>query len=689
MKVIFTKKMLLVILLGVFVVISVFYFNYYTQRFLVKSNKIISTLEKIRSLELRLNYEILKNGVFLYSNNDFIAQNIKKIEEIKIDFKDLYPLEYKKFIEYKKNLQKKINYIYQFQILNSSIKNSIIFFNKEINYLSDLIFEEIKNGRFNINDYLFFQKANSFVISLFISRNALDRDFLVNNISFIKNYTSSNEKIDIFKKLFLIHMNVVLKNYPLYKRLLNQIIDESNIDLIKDIKTEIFHKEQEKIKAFRYFSYILIMFIIFISFFIAYLLARIEIDKIKLKKSVNKLKEIVNKDFLTGLLNRMKFNKDIKKIQNPVLLILNINRFKNFNDIYGTKHGDLLLKKVARYLTKVTPPEIEAKFYRLGSDDFGVLYQKDKIDSIELANYLKNKIESYVFKIRKLRVSLSVSIGIADIPPLLENADMALKAAKERRKNILKYSPSLDIRKKIQENIKKYNIIYSALKEDRIIPYFQPIVKIKDKSIVKYEVLARIKHDNKVESISSYLKVAKENKIYSELTSKIFDKTYTYVKDKNIKVSMNLSIEDILDKELMKNIFSKYANKNISHKVTFEMLESEAIEDYEIIKKFINSLKKYKIQVALDDFGSGYSNFAHILNLNIDYIKIDGSLIRNITNNYKSYQLVKLIVDFCKQNNIKTIAEYVENEKIHKKLVEIGVDYGQGYYYGKPMSEIL
>ncbi len=681
-------------ILGFIVIFSILYFNSYTQNYLLKSEKIITSLEKLRATELRLNYEILKSNVFLYYDNDKIIRAIKSMEEdindiLRFEFNNLFPKDYNEFLTYKQMTYKKVKYVYTFQTYNSALKNSIIFFNSELNRLGNIIFEEIRNNKLNINDYIFYQKVNSFVTSLLLSKNAIDTDLIINNISFIKNYTSENPKINRFKNLFMIHTDVVLKTYPKYIKLLKKIIDEKALNKLKQIKNHIFIIEQKKIKYFKYFSYLLIFFVILIVLLIAVLLIKREKDKIKLKKTLNKLKNIINLDYLTGLLNRMKFNKDVKKIDNPALLILNIDRFKNFNDIYGSKNGDLLLKKLAQHITKIAHEHINAKVYRLGSDDFGILYEKNLYDSMKLAFLFKQNIEKTVFKIKNINVEISISIGIAEIKPLLENADIALKATKkDRRRSILKYTPHLDIRNKIKENIKKYNVLFNALKKNDIYPYFQPIIRLKDNKIIKYEVLARIKNDDKIESIVPYLEIAKENKLYSELTLMMFNKAYDYLKDKDIKFSLNLSIEDIMDYDLMKKVFNKYKEDDILKKVTFEILESEAIDDYEYIKNFINIAKRKNIKIALDDFGSGYSNFAHILNLNIDFIKIDGSLIKKILCDNKSYQIVKMITDFAKRNGIKTVAEFVEDEKTHNKLIEIGVDYAQGYYYGMPQPYI-
>jgi EAL domain-containing protein (putative c-di-GMP-specific phosphodiesterase class I) len=137
----------------------------------------------------------------------------------------------------------------------------------------------------------------------------------------------------------------------------------------------------------------------------------------------------------------------------------------------------------------------------------------------------------------------------------------------------------------------------------------------------------------------------------------------------------------------MHKLFLK--DPTLDDRVTFEMLESEAIIDYDSIERFITKVKRKGAKIAIDDFGSGYSNFAHILNLDVDYIKIDGSLIKNIDKDKNSFKIVKLLVQFAKESNIKTVAEFIENEKILNIVKDLGVDYGQGYYLGKPSPELI
>ena len=149
---------------------------------------------------------------------------------------------------------------------------------------------------------------------------------------------------------------------------------------------------------------------------------------------------------------------------------------------------------------------------------------------------------------------------------------------------------------------------------------------------------------------------------------------------------MNLSFKDILNYEFIDYLDNaleklKFEDRN---RLVFEILESENLSDYDFLEEFVLKYKKLGVKIAIDDFGSGYSNFIRIIRLKPDYLKIDGSLIKNIDKDNNSYEIVKSIIAFSKTLNIKTIAEYVHSEEIFNLLLELGVDEFQGYYFGKP-----
>ena len=186
-----------------------------------------------------------------------------------------------------------------------------------------------------------------------------------------------------------------------------------------------------------------------------------------------------------------------------------------------------------------------------------------------------------------------------------------------------------------------------------------------------------------------FLHVAKKSKQYIYITKAVIKEAFKYFHKKDIIFTINLSIEDILNMETVEYILDSLKTFEIGKQVVFEILESEGIERYEEVYDFIKQVKKLGCRIAIDDFGSGYSNFNHILKLEIDYIKIDSSLIENIDVDRNSQIIVETIVSFCEKLNIKTIAEKVHSREVFDTVVSLGVRYSQGYYLGKPIAYCL
>jgi EAL domain-containing protein (putative c-di-GMP-specific phosphodiesterase class I) len=223
-----------------------------------------------------------------------------------------------------------------------------------------------------------------------------------------------------------------------------------------------------------------------------------------------------------------------------------------------------------------------------------------------------------------------------------------------------------------------------ALANGDIIPYYQPIVD-KEGNITKYEALMRVKIDDKIVSPFMFMDLIKEAKLYDEFSKLMIKKVFEDAKsDKLHKVSLNLSFLDISNAEIREFILDLLQKSQIGEKITFEILESESLENINIVTEFIKKVKEFGVTIAIDDFGSGYSNFVNILTIKPDFIKIDGSLIKNIQKP-EYYEIVKLINNFAKKFDILTVAEFVENREIFDILIEIGIDCFQGYYFYKPM----
>ena len=185
-----------------------------------------------------------------------------------------------------------------------------------------------------------------------------------------------------------------------------------------------------------------------------------------------------------------------------------------------------------------------------------------------------------------------------------------------------------------------------------------------------------------------FLNISKKTKLYSHITIEVINQACNTFKDKEENFSVNISIDDIKDSHTVQEIIKTLIKTDTASKITFELLESEEMENYEEVANFISQVKPLGAKFAIDDFGTGYSNFEHILRLDIDYIKIDGSLIKGMKNNAKYQIIVETIVDFAKKVGSKTIAEFVSDEETFLITKKLGIDYGQGFFIGKPNKVI-
>jgi len=399
------------------------------------------------------------------------------------------------------------------------------------------------------------------------------------------------------------------------------------------------------------------------------------------------LEKIASTDSLTSLGNRYKLLHDIESLDNPSIAILNIDRFSEINDLYGDKFGDILLKKLGDTIHNLIKDQSTKKLYRLHADEFAILNI-----SLEKANFIK-KIEELIRQIENINYSIDNEEVIVQVTSsvsfeknnLFITANMAMKSAKKKRINLLVYNKSLNLDSLYENNIKWTNKLRYAIKHDKLVPYYQAIVNNKTGKWEKYESLVRlIDEDKKVVTPYFFLEIAKRTKYYETLTKTVIKKSFDTFKNTNKEFSINLTIKDIMNFDMKEFIFEMLQSYKIGKQVVFEIVESEGIDKYEDIIKFIDKVKKHGCKIAIDDFGTGYSNFNYLLKLKADYIKIDGSLIKNIDTDINAKILVKTIVNFAKELNILTIAEYVENSTIYEIVKEIGIDYSQGYFFSEP-----
>ncbi len=679
-------KLLSIALLGIGAIAVLILFEHYTKSFFHKKNMFLTLINEIKQEEMQLDYEILKTSFFLYQNYDAITKSQQRLQRLltrlqtanlfEYDFETLTALE-----RYETELKKKLENIERFKTLNASIKNSSIYLATLLQKLPDLIYGNTK-----------YEKLIEGIISeIFIMKNSLDDDFIdsiAKKFYRLQRYRLFSSTAKKFHKVFSAHVQIFLREFPSYKSTLLAILNAPTRSKLTLFQNLVNKKIYQKTTAISYLFYLIIAFYIFALFMLLYFIYRLDKENDELKRLQQKLNLAAITDDLTNLYNRRAFKKDNKKTKHPFFAIVNINGFKHYNDFYGNQLGDHILRETARRLKSIVPHHLQAKFYRIGGDDFGILIDEDiPIDEKSFAQKIIDHFSKEKIVFKSVDLYISVSIGMSRKRPLLETADMALKYVKKHSNlNYFLYDENLGFFQEVKENIKRSKLLKEAVQEQSIIPHFQPIVHTKTGQIVKYEALARIKNAKGVyESIYKYLPIAKEIKLYDDITKQIIQKSFDLDYKAKKSISINLSMKDIENPKLLSflgELFQKYPG--ISKQLTFEILESETLKDYHLVQDFISIIKAQGCKVAIDDFGSGYSNFAHIFNLNIDYIKIDGSLIKNIAQDRNARLVVSTIHFLAQKAGIETIAEFVHSKEVFEVIQEIGITYAQGYYLGEP-----
>ena len=432
-----------------------------------------------------------------------------------------------------------------------------------------------------------------------------------------------------------------------------------------------------------------------------------------------KVKYLASHDELTGILNRTCFmerlnewlshNKDY--IQTGVLLLIDIDGFRLINDTYGHSTGDNVLRHVAVFLT-ATLFEIDKHYVnkdvresilgRLGGDEFAIfLLYRDEKKGMETAEEIRKRLEKSRFV--EVPGHVTTSIGVAIYPrdgstakELITRADASIYHAKELGHNrIHLYNTEDLVLEKIRSRMEWKGRIQKAIDEDRFVPWFQPVLVLKNNQVHHYEALARMRDTNgEVILPWSFVDTAETFGLITAIDRIIINKTLKTQsnlckQDKVSSFSMNLSGKDLGDKEFLQFLKSAIIEADANPALLiFEITETAAIRDLDRAIKFIRELKAIGCSFALDDFGVGFTSFKYLREMEVDYIKIDGVFIRMLHETTNDHIFVKAIADVARSMGIKTIAEFVENNEIIIILREYGVDYGQGYFIGKPSPEM-
>jgi diguanylate cyclase (GGDEF)-like protein len=400
-------------------------------------------------------------------------------------------------------------------------------------------------------------------------------------------------------------------------------------------------------------------------------------------------------DDLTDLKNRISLMHDLEANSFSSLILIDIDKFRNINEIFGLEGGNSVLKQFADFLRLFSIGR-SYEPYCLQGDCFVLRSTKNYLSLEEYEKEIPEFFErlsefSVYIEDADEYVEIDVTVGISfEKQNAMEKAEIALNFAQKNRRNFIAYNRSIDTTKQLKDMRFWRSEIKNAILEDKIVPFFQPIVN-REQNIVKYEVLMRLKREENgnIEYISPafFLNVAKQTKQYKKLTDIIIEKSFEVMKDLDVNFSINLSFEDISNYKLinaLKELINRY---QVGDRLIFEIVESEDIDNYEAVQEFVKEVKELGVRIAIDDFGSGFSNYKRIFDIAPSFLKIDSSLIKNIDTDKNSYELVKSIVSLTKALDIKTVGEYVYSKEIFDICYELGVEEFQGYYFSEPLSE--
>ncbi|MFT7860074.1 MAG: GGDEF domain-containing phosphodiesterase [Sulfurimonas sp.] len=396
-------------------------------------------------------------------------------------------------------------------------------------------------------------------------------------------------------------------------------------------------------------------------------------------------------DHLTNLPNLYQLRKDLQNDEEQnTLVLIKIDNFQTINNFYGFVVGDYVIEYISAHLKEVFETRL---IYRLSGTEFAIILEEE-YDFYRLKEYLNDLYKSLqnivvTYQDTQIFVNFTLSSSVSkDNSNLFSKVSMALKYAEDNSLPFWIYEDTMNFESEYEKNLKLSHVVREAVDNNRIVPYYQAIYDNKQGVVNKYECLARlVDKEGNVVSPQLFIPIAKNLKIYNKVTKIILDKAFEKFENIDYEFSINVSIEDVMNNEVFQYIVEKLKNFPEPSRVTFELLESEAILDFKKVGRFVDEIKRRGAKIAIDDFGSGYSNFAYMINLHVDYIKIDGSLIEKISTDKTSLIAVETIVGLAKRLGIKTVAEYVFSSTIFTQVQNLEIDYAQGFYIDRPSLE--
>jgi diguanylate cyclase (GGDEF)-like protein/PAS domain S-box-containing protein len=432
-------------------------------------------------------------------------------------------------------------------------------------------------------------------------------------------------------------------------------------------------------------------------------------DVTERRRFESQLKFLAHHDALTGLFNRRRFEEELERqvsfsqrYGGGAALVLDLDNFKYVNDTLGHQAGDELIRSTAAVLQKrLRPADVLA---RLGGDEFAVLLpQAGRQQAQEVARSLLEAVRAHTTAVGDQPIKVTTSIGITVLghqqmtaEEALVEADIAMYQAKDAgRDGIAVYTPESGRRVQAVAGMTWTQRIREALDEDGFVLYCQPIIDLAGGQIPQYELLLRMHGDEEGKVIlpGAFLPPAERFGLIREIDRWVVRRAIDLLaslkenggSSPELLLEINLSGKSVGDPELPELIEERLAETGVDpRKLVFEITETAAIANMEDASSFAKRLTRLGCRFALDDFGAGFGSFYYLKYLPLDYLKIDGDFIENLVRSPLDQRMVKAMVEVARGLEMKTIAEYVSDERSIELLKDLGVDYAQGFHLGRP-----
>jgi len=579
-------------------------------------------------------------------------------------------------------------------VLNSakSIKETL---DKDKNYVEQILENRNFHNKIETNLETLVTQNIKYAYLLYKDNRGVFR-FLVDGAKGL-NKAFPNQKFDIDNKKWLMLFDtkapIIIQNKYLKQisiTYLVPIIQNNEVILILAIDFSIKKvKEINDIISIIKDTIIIVIFILLLFLFVLLIQSKRYIS-VKQSAYTDKLTNVFNRNYLQEY-------EEFINLDDYIIAAIDIDNFKLVNDNYGHNIGDKILKQVAVIILKSTRKKDDIVI-RYGGEEFLIFAKVKRNDNLIALNVIERifiNIQKEKFPIsNKSNLDITVSIGVNLQPAKSKNfeeafklADKALYLAKDKgRNNIQIYNENSQVH---DDNKLSINEIKEALDEKRVFCFYQKVVDTYTKEEIFSEALLRIrKKDNSIAEPIDIISSIKGTFILRNISKRVLKICFERLrKNKTMFLNVNLNSQDIKNDSIIKLLEKNaFLDKDISNRLGLEIILNEKIAKDNKVKENLLKLKELGYKIYIDNFGVGYSNLHYLCSIKVDYIKIDGDIIKSILEDKIAYLFVKNIINFAKEADIKVIAKHVFSNELYEKLKILNVDYCQGFLFDKPKS---